>query len=217
VRRRYFAPAAPWGTYIPVDRGFSAPGVNLDGIVFEGPRQLQQDHTGYVQLFRNGCVELVGTDFLFTVDGDRSGIIEPSMYEFPLVRLDVPTIAQTLASMGIPAPAYVFVSLTEIHRRLVDIRQSGGTALTARCPISLTTSCHRPCMSRTSARTWCPSCARRSTWSGTRWALSKARPISRRTARDPSALPCPRASLGDGQPPALRAAFDPRSRASAGR
>ncbi|MGF6727448.1 hypothetical protein P3T43_006840 [Paraburkholderia sp. GAS41] len=86
---------------------------------------MQQDHTGCVQLFRNGCAELVGTDLLLTVDGDRSGIIEPSMCEFPMVRLDVPTIAQALASMGIPAPAYVFVSLTGISRRLVRVRQSG--------------------------------------------------------------------------------------------
>lgn len=113
----------------------SAARVNLDGVVCEGPRQPQRDYAGYVQLFRNGSVELIGTDFMLTVDDERTGIIEPSMYEFPLVRLDFPAIAQTLASLGVPAPAYVFVSLTGIHRRLVHVRQEGGYSVNRALPI----------------------------------------------------------------------------------
>ncbi|MFL9998657.1 ATP-binding protein [Paraburkholderia sediminicola] len=68
----------------------------------------------YAQLFRDGSIELVGLLSTGDVEQPPAPTIYPAQHELPLVQHGIPMIAQALATLGVPAPVYLFVSL---HRR----------------------------------------------------------------------------------------------------
>jgi len=91
-----------------------APEVNYEGVVCTTSPDGDRQYSAYAQLFRDGCIELVGLLSTGDVEQPPAPTIYPAQHELPLVQHGVPMIAQTLAALGVPAPVYLFVSL---HRR----------------------------------------------------------------------------------------------------
>jgi hypothetical protein len=86
------------------------PQVNLDGVMYQTHRE---DPRGdYVQLYRNGAVELAYADLLFRspLDSTNGESMRPDLYEIPLVRQGVPAIFATLAALEVAPPAYLMLS-----------------------------------------------------------------------------------------------------------
>jgi hypothetical protein len=79
-------------------------------------------------VFRDGCIELAGQ----LVTSDRGEPLRPTLFpaqhELALVQHDLPAAIQTLLALKIPAPAYVCVSLLNIHRLQVTINNRYGNA-----------------------------------------------------------------------------------------
>ncbi|MFM0405284.1 AlbA family DNA-binding domain-containing protein [Paraburkholderia dipogonis] len=87
------------------------PHVNLDGVACVPARPQNSD--GYVQLYRNGVVELAFGDMLIhsPLDDEEEGVsLFPEQYEIPLVRHGLQAVFQALASLDIAPPAYVMLN-----------------------------------------------------------------------------------------------------------
>ena len=88
----------------------SRPRVNLDGVVcVPHPNESTR---GYVQLHRNGAIELIYADLLFHSPLDDPGgqSLLPELYEKPLVHGGLPAIVETLAALDVAPPAYLMLS-----------------------------------------------------------------------------------------------------------
>jgi hypothetical protein len=86
------------------------PQVNLDGVMYQTHRE---DPRGdYVQLYRNGAVELAYANLLFRspLDNTNGESLLPELYEIPLVQQGVPAIFETLAALEVAPPAYLMLS-----------------------------------------------------------------------------------------------------------
>ncbi|WP_434116263.1 AlbA family DNA-binding domain-containing protein [Paraburkholderia caffeinilytica] len=101
-------PASPSG------HALERPIINLDGVVCMADRNADEMQTGYAQLYRDGCVELVDGDLFRSGYSQRENeeqpVVFPEIYERPLVRYGFRAIADTLATLGVPAPAYLMLS-----------------------------------------------------------------------------------------------------------
>ncbi|KVZ44404.1 helix-turn-helix domain-containing protein [Burkholderia ubonensis] len=100
------------------------PWVNLDGVVCPSHRALTRDHLAYGQIFRDGCVEIVGTYMTFDLPGGPTGIIYPPLYEHPMMRHAAPAVGATLEALDVPAPAYLGLSLLGVAGHPVQVLQS---------------------------------------------------------------------------------------------
>jgi hypothetical protein len=98
----------------PFNRRLRAPEVNYEGVVCTTSPDGNRQCNAYAQLFRDGCIELVGPLSTGEVEQPPAPAIYPAQHELPLVQHGIPMIAQALAALGVPAPVYLFVSL---HRR----------------------------------------------------------------------------------------------------
>ena len=109
---------------MPNDYGLSAPVTNVEGVICTSNRDAQRQHFAFAQLFRDGCIELAGA---LTADqrGDPNPIIEPAVYERALVHHDLPAAIDALARLGIPAPAYLSLSVINAH----DVRVGIGARM----------------------------------------------------------------------------------------
>jgi hypothetical protein len=94
--------------------------VNYEGIICPADRNAEDRVGGYAQLFRDGSVELAGclTTHLLPNEGDRISALYPSQYELPLVQEALPAVFETFATLDLPPPAYVFVSLLHLPNAL---------------------------------------------------------------------------------------------------
>lgn len=99
---------------------------NFEGVVCRSNGDAQGQHYAYAQVFRDGCFELVGA--LLTVDQGEPArpTIFPQQYELAHVQHDLPALLQALETLGIPAPAYLCVSLLNVHRLQVAIKTQFG-------------------------------------------------------------------------------------------
>lgn len=98
----------------PSNRHLGRPAVNLHGVVCHADRNEDEEQTAYAQLYRNGCVELVDGALLRRGWAQREDeelwVVYPEVYEEPLVRYGFLAIADTLAELEVPAPAYLMLS-----------------------------------------------------------------------------------------------------------
>ncbi|MDR6412244.1 UNVERIFIED_ORG: hypothetical protein ABIC62_005680 [Burkholderia sp. 1595] len=107
------AAAAPLQTASPGRRALGQPRINLHGVLCIGDRNEDEEQTAYAQLDRDGCVELVGGALLRRGWAQRNDeelwVVYPELYEVPLVRYGLRAIADTLAVLEVPAPAYLLL------------------------------------------------------------------------------------------------------------
>ncbi|QBR03770.1 helix-turn-helix domain-containing protein [Paraburkholderia pallida] len=94
--------------------------VNYEGVICPADRDAEDRVGGYAQLFRDGCIELVGclTTHPLPGEGDRFTALYPSQYELPLVHEALPAILETFAALDVPPPAYLFLSLLHLPNAL---------------------------------------------------------------------------------------------------
>jgi len=110
----------------PAGYDLSQPSVNYEGVICTSAADEQRQHFAYAQLFRDGCIELVGAPATEQMGQPALATIYPREYELRLVQRGFPAIAETLAALEIPAPAYLFVSLLRVHNHRVFIRRPNG-------------------------------------------------------------------------------------------
>ncbi|ANB77923.1 hypothetical protein AYM40_36910 (plasmid) [Paraburkholderia phytofirmans OLGA172] len=108
------AVAAKLQTASPGGRALGQPRVNLHGVLCMGDRNEDEEQTAYAQLYRDGCVELVAGALLRRGWGQRDDeelwVVYPELYEVPLVRYGFRAVADTLAALEVPAPAYLLLN-----------------------------------------------------------------------------------------------------------
>lgn len=112
------------------------PQVNYEGAICLSAADQQHQHFAYGQLFRDGRIELVGTPSVAEVGQDGARALYPAQHEYSLVRCSFPSATQAMTALGIPAPAYVFVSLLGVRNLRVAVtrpqtRLTGYPALPA--------------------------------------------------------------------------------------
>lgn len=99
---------------------------NFEGVICTSNTNAQGQHYAFAQVFRDGCVELVGA----LVTDDRGEPPRPTLfpvqYEQALVQHGLPAALQALTALAIPAPVYLSVSLLNVHRLQVAIRTDWG-------------------------------------------------------------------------------------------
>lgn len=102
---------------------------NFEGVVSTSNHDEQGQHYAFAQVFRDGCIELVGA--IQTTDQGEPGkpTIFPQSYELSLIQHDLPVALQALDELGIPAPAYLCVSLLNVHQLQVAVKASYGVGL----------------------------------------------------------------------------------------
>jgi hypothetical protein len=91
-----------------------APQVNLDGVMCQTHCE---DRGDYVQLYRNGAVELAYGRICFfrsPLDNTNSESLFPEQYEKPLVHQGWPAIFETLAALEVAPPAYLMFSWLQL-------------------------------------------------------------------------------------------------------
>jgi hypothetical protein len=99
---------------------------NFEGVICTSSSDAQGQHHAYAQAFRDGCLELVGA--MLTIDRfepPRPTLV-PQQYEQTLVQHDLPAAFRSLASLDIPAPAYLCVSFLNVHRLQVETYNAFG-------------------------------------------------------------------------------------------
>lgn len=99
---------------------------NFEGVICTSNLDQQGQHYAFAQIFRDGCIELVGTALTLERGEPAKPTIFPQQYELSLVQHDLPVSLQALETLGIPAPAYLCVSLLNIHRRQIEISTRHG-------------------------------------------------------------------------------------------
>lgn len=101
---------------------------NFDGVVCTSSSDGQGPQYAFAQVFRDGCLELVGR--LLRLDRGESArpTIFPQQYEQTFVQHDLPAAFRTLETLGIPAPAYLCVSILDVHRLQVETHNAFGPA-----------------------------------------------------------------------------------------
>jgi hypothetical protein len=100
--------------------------VNFEGVMCTSHGYGQGENDAYAQIFRDGCIELVGAVLTLDRGEPPNPTIFPQQYELTLVQHDLPVSLQALETLGIPAPAYLCVSLLNVHRQQVEISTQYG-------------------------------------------------------------------------------------------
>lgn len=104
------------------------PRVNYDGVVTVSASDGLHQHFAYAHLFRNGCIEMVAAPPTQPAGQPALPTLHPREYELRLVQRGFPAFTETLTALGIPAPAYLFVSLLRVQGHRVSIRRQAGQA-----------------------------------------------------------------------------------------
>jgi hypothetical protein len=115
------AAAEHLGRAQPAGYDLGRPTVIYEGVVCTSALDEHRQHFAYAQLFRDGCIELVATLTTGIAGEPGRPTIYPAQHELVLVQRGIPTIVQTLATLGTPMPAYLFVSLLGVHNLRVAI------------------------------------------------------------------------------------------------
>jgi hypothetical protein len=102
------------------------PQVNYEGVICSTSPDVQGQYAGYAQLFRDGCIELVGALSTYMTGEPPAAVIYPNQHELPLVQHGLPMISQALATLEVPVPAYLFVSLLHIRSLRVVFQRPGS-------------------------------------------------------------------------------------------
>ncbi|WP_333985337.1 hypothetical protein [Burkholderia orbicola] len=89
-------------------------------------RDREGQYYAFAQVFRGGCIELVGTVLSVEQGEPAKPTVFPRQYELSLVQHDLPVALQVLETLGIPAPAYLCVSLLNIHQQQIGVKTAYG-------------------------------------------------------------------------------------------
>lgn len=84
---------------------------NLDGTVISSTVDFTKDSLDYVQLYRNGIIEVVTGDITFSHDSNPAS---PKFFQTHLehrLKVKLPTYLEYLKILGIPLPIYCFLTL----------------------------------------------------------------------------------------------------------
>ncbi|CAB3773925.1 transcriptional regulator [Burkholderia paludis] len=99
---------------------------NFEGVICTGTRDAQGQSDAYAQVFRDGCIELVGSLLTLNEGQPARSTIFPQQYELTLVQHDLPVSLQALETLGIPAPAYLCLSLLNVREHQVRVTTGVG-------------------------------------------------------------------------------------------
>ncbi|MBR8093756.1 ATP-binding protein [Burkholderia cenocepacia] len=107
----------------PAANPLGRPVANFEGVICTSNTDRQDQHYGFAQLFRDGCIELVSVLTTEEQGNPPLPTIFPATYEPSLVQHALPVAFQALTTLGIPAPLYLSVSLLNVRGLRVAIRR----------------------------------------------------------------------------------------------
>lgn len=112
----------------PFGRGLRNAMPNYEGILCHGFSVGSRGALAYAQLFRDGCMELVGTHTLPDLVSGRQ-VVPVMQAESYFLSPDYPTIYETMRALGIAPPALVFISWTHSRPFTVRLPINGGVGV----------------------------------------------------------------------------------------
>lgn len=96
---------------------------NIDGLLTYGKFKNAERSFSYTQLFRNGIIEAVNSEVLWTQKGEK--IITISYIEDALIEA-VPTYMNVYNKLKIDLPVFLFVTLVDVKGFTIPLRKSWG-------------------------------------------------------------------------------------------
>lgn len=95
------------------------PRPNLEGVICFSENDEHMQHSAFAQVFRDGCIELVGMPETFSFIPHQV-VLYPTAYERHLVRAGLPAAIAALNALEVTAPIYLSVSLLNVRNLHVE-------------------------------------------------------------------------------------------------
>ncbi|HVW53894.1 MAG TPA: ATP-binding protein [Trinickia sp.] len=109
----------------PLGEPLRAPRVNYEGVICTGHPNAANESEAYAQLFRDGRIELGGILTTGDIGDPPMPTLHPAQFEAPLARQGLPAIARALATLGVPAPVYLMITLHRWGAATLTVCQPG--------------------------------------------------------------------------------------------
>ncbi len=94
---------------------------NIDGLLTFSSFPNKKDSYSYVQLYRNGIIEAVNSELLWS--GDRSRYINPTLIEKAIVE-SIPNYMEVCQKFNIDPPIFLFLTLVDVKDYVIPSRAS---------------------------------------------------------------------------------------------